>query len=58
MQEIILTLERRVQEVQFGSVSVELKVHNGIVVKTIFTTAQTLITRNSSFKDSMEATDE
>jgi len=43
MQEIIQTLERNIKEVRFGTVSVELRIHEGKIVKTVYTTAQTKV---------------
>jgi len=43
MQDIAQALERNAQEVQYGSVSVELRIHDGKVVKTIYRTAQTKV---------------
>jgi len=43
MQEIINTLERNVKEVRYGTVSVELRIHDGKIVKTVYTTAQTKV---------------
>jgi len=48
MQEIVQTLERNAREVQYGSVSVELRIHEGKVVKTIYRTARTNVTRNQA----------
>jgi hypothetical protein len=48
MQEVTKTLERNAQEVKFGSVSVELRIHEGKVVKTIYRTATTNVTRKQS----------
>jgi len=38
-------LERNAGEVQYGSVSVELRIHEGKVVKTIYRTSHTDVTR-------------
>ena len=38
MREIVNTLERNAREVQYGSVSVELRIHEGQVVKEIYRT--------------------
>lgn len=43
MQKIIETLERNAREVRFGTVSVELRIHDGKIVKTVYTTAQTKV---------------
>jgi len=48
MQEIVSTLERNALEVQYGSVSVELRIHEGQVVKTIYKTSKTKVTRNQA----------
>jgi len=50
MQEIVSTLERNAREVQYGSVSVELRIHEGQVVKTIYRTAKTKVTRHAQEK--------
>ena len=50
MQEIARTLERNAKEVQFGSVSVELRIHEGRVVKTLYKTSKTTVTRNNESK--------
>jgi len=46
MQKVVQTLERNAREVQYGSVSVELRIHEGRVVKTIYRTSTTDIKRN------------
>jgi hypothetical protein len=46
MTEIAQQLERNAREVQYGSVSVELRIHEGKVVKTIYRTAKTKVTRS------------
>ena len=46
MQKVAQTLERNAREVQFGSVSVELRIHEGRVVKTIYQTSTTDVERN------------
>jgi len=43
MQEVIEMLERNLKEVRFGTVSVELRIHDGKIVKTVYTTAQTKV---------------
>jgi hypothetical protein len=43
MREIVEKLERNIREVRYGTVSVELRIHDGKVVKTVYTTAQTKI---------------
>jgi len=53
MQEIIRTLERNAKEVQYGSVSVELRIHEGRIVKTLYKTAKTSVTRNKDPKKQM-----
>ena len=45
MLEIAQTLERNAKEVQFGSVSVELRMHEGKIVKAIYKTAKTTVRR-------------
>jgi len=57
MQEIVSTLERNAREVQYGSVSVELRIHEGQVVKTIYRTAKTKVTRNAHEKQTTEVPD-
>jgi len=54
MQEIVSTLERNAREVQYGSVSVELRIHEGQVVKTIYKTAKTKVTRHAQGKQTTE----
>jgi hypothetical protein len=46
MHEIADTLERNAREVRYGSVSVELRIHEGKVVKTIYRQSKTNVTRN------------
>jgi hypothetical protein len=46
MREVVETLKRNAHEVQYGSVSVELRIHEGKVVKTIYRTSKTDVTRN------------
>jgi hypothetical protein len=48
MREVAETLERNAREVQYGSVSVELRIHEGKVVKTIYRTSKTAVTRNQT----------
>jgi hypothetical protein len=43
MQEIAQQLERNAREVQYGSVSVELRIHEGKVVKEIYRTSRTKV---------------
>jgi hypothetical protein len=45
MREITEKLERNAQEVRYGSVGVELRIHDGRVVKAIYKTAKTSIER-------------
>jgi hypothetical protein len=45
MREITEALERNAQEVRYGSVGVELRIHDGRVVKAIYKTAKTNIER-------------
>jgi len=54
MQEIVSTLERNAREVQYGSVGVTLRIHEGQVVKTIYTTSKTKVTRNQTQKNHKE----
>ena len=54
MQEVAKTLERNAREVQFGSVSVELRIHGGKVVKTIYRTEKTDVERNRPTKTQTE----
>jgi len=46
MQEIVQTLERNAKEVKYGSVSVELRIHNGKIVKTVYMTSETSVMCN------------
>jgi len=46
MREVIEKLERNARDVRYGSVSVELRIHEGKVVKTIYRTSKTDVTRN------------
>lgn len=57
MQEIVQTLERNAREVQYGSVGVELRIHEGKVVKTIYRTAQTKVRRNQAQEKHTEVSD-
>jgi hypothetical protein len=50
MREIAETLERNAQEVRYGSVGVELRIHDGRVVKAIYKTAKTTIEHRSRSK--------
>jgi hypothetical protein len=43
MQEIVEKLERNIKEVRFGTVGVELRIHDGKIVKTVYRTAQTKV---------------
>jgi len=52
MQKIIETLERNMKEVRYGTVSVELRIHDGKIVKTVYTTAQTKL---EHFKEDSDA---
>ena len=45
MQEVVKTLERNAREVQYGSVGVEMRIHEGRVVKTIYRTSVTDVKR-------------
>ena len=45
MREIVETLERNVKEVRFGEVSVELRIHDGRIVKAVYKTTKTQIER-------------
>jgi hypothetical protein len=51
MQEIVSTLERNAREVQYGSASVELRIHDGKVVKTIYRTERTKVEMEAEGKD-------
>jgi hypothetical protein len=51
MQEIVEKLERNAQEVRFGTVSVELRIHDGKIVKTVYTTAQTKVEHTKEDND-------
>ena len=51
MQEITRTLERNAKEIQFGSVSVELRIHDGRVVKTLYKTTKATVTRSNVLKE-------
>jgi hypothetical protein len=51
MQEIVEKLERNLKEVRFGIVSVELRIHDGKIVKTVYTTAQTKVENNTEDKN-------
>ena len=51
MQEVIQMLERNVKDVQYGSVSVELRIHEGRVVKAIYKTAKTTVKLNQNQKE-------
>ena len=46
MREVIEKLERNARDVRYGSVSVELRIHEGKGVKTIYRTSKTDVTRN------------
>jgi len=54
MQEVVKTLERNAHEVQYGSVSVELRIHEGKVVKTVYRTSKTDVTRNQTQEENEE----
>jgi len=43
MQDVIKTLDRNAKEVQYGSVCVELCIHNGKIVKTVYKTSETSV---------------
>ena len=45
MQEVINTLERNAKEVRYGTVSVEVSIHDGRIVKTVYRTATTQVKR-------------
>jgi len=57
MQEVVNTLERNAKEVRYGSVSVELRIHEGKVVKKIYRTSETTVRRNQT-QNHEEAQDE
>jgi hypothetical protein len=46
-------LERNAQEVRYGSVGVELRIHDGRVVKAIYKTAKTNITKGKEKHDNV-----
>jgi hypothetical protein len=50
MREIAETLERSIREVKYGAVSVELRIHDGEVVKTIYRTSKTNVKRSAQEK--------
>jgi hypothetical protein len=52
MREIALQLEQNVRKVRYGTVSVELHIHDGRIVKAIYTTAKTMVERSRSEKQS------
>ena len=54
MREVVETLKRNAHEVQFGSVSVELRIHEGKVVKTVYRTEKTEVERNRPTKNQTE----
>ena len=54
MQEVVKTLERNAREVRYGSVSVELRIHEGKVVKTIYRTEKTDVERDRPTKTQTE----
>lgn len=45
MREIIRTLERNAGEVRYGTVGVEIHIHDGRIVKAVFNTAKTTVQR-------------
>ena len=51
MQEIAKILERNAKEVQFGYVSVELRIHDGRVVKTLYKTTKATVTHSNVLKE-------
>jgi hypothetical protein len=58
MQEVAQTLERNAREVQYGSVSVELRIHEGKVVKTVYRTAKTTLAHGQAQEKNMEVPDD
>jgi len=50
MQEITRKLERNAKEIQYGSVSVELRIHEGRIVKTLYKITNSEVTRNRTPK--------
>ena len=50
MQEITRKLERNAKEIQYGSVSVELRIHEGRIVKTLYKITNSKVTRNVTSK--------
>jgi hypothetical protein len=45
MRNIIQTLERNVKEVRYGTVGVEIHIHDGRIVKAVFNTANVTVQR-------------
>jgi hypothetical protein len=43
MDEIVRELEQNAQKVRYGSVGVELHIHDGRIVKTVYSTTKTRI---------------
>jgi len=54
MQEIVSTLERNARDVQYGTVSVELRIHKGEIVKAIYRTTKTKVKYNQDPENNME----
>jgi hypothetical protein len=51
MQEITRKLERNAKEIQYGSVSVELRIHDGRIVKTLYKITNSEVTRSNVLKE-------
>jgi len=51
MQEITRKLERNAKEIQYGSVSVELRIHEGRIVKTLYKITNLEVTRSNVLKE-------
>jgi len=58
MQEVVKTLERNIREVRYGSVSVELRIHEGEVVKTVYRTEKTKVESNRPKKETYTGEEE
>jgi hypothetical protein len=48
MREVIQTLERNAKDVRYGTVGVELHIHDGRVVKAVFNTAKVTVERTDA----------
>jgi hypothetical protein len=51
MNEIVRELELNAQKVRYGSVSVEIHIHDGRVVKTVYSTTKTRLDCSSAEKE-------